>query len=533
MTGNRRALDETTRPIVDEAATPRVSSLLLTICHHPDQRRVGERYRLGPSDGARPLEISRLGPEFLATDGRSGGPLADPYISRTPLVALEDGQGGVSLRRPRDSPPLLVDGRPIGPTETLTAEQLARGVTLELARRVVLLLSRETGEPSDAPSYGLVGESEALRRVRGHIMRLSRLALPTLLRGESGTGKARVARAIHASSPRAHMPYVTLHLGALDPRTAAVRLFGRSHRPSEREACFRAADGGTLFLDGIGEATPEVQLALLRTLQTGEIQPVGGGEPCRVDVRVIAATDTNLEASVQRGSFRPALFHLLAGYEIRLPPLRHRRDDIARLLHHFLLQELKAGTLPDLDLARILTASVVGKLVRYDWPGNLHELRNAARQLLALSLSGSPCTPADAVGSLAHALADGGVSPALAGPRAPGGAAPARGARISDDALIASLQGNRWAIDATARELGISKNSLYALIARCPDLTRARDLPPERIVAVHERCDGDLERMSNELRVSVRGLKLRIRELGLRLAPTRPGAARPLLTRTP
>ena len=432
------------------------------------------------------------------------------------------------LQRTGDGPAILVEGEPLLRPLAVSAEALACGVTIELSGRVVLLLQAASPVLDRAPSYGLVGESEGVRRIRHEIQHVAGLSLPTLLRGESGTGKELVARAIHLASPRASRPYVAVNLAALNSQTAVAELFGHTRGAftgafRAREGFFREADGGTLFLDEIGEAAIEVQVMLLRALETGEIQPVGGGQTRRVDVRVIAATDANLEALVLRGGFRPSLLHRLAGYEVWLPPLRQRRDDIPRLFHAFLGGELlRDGGAPP-DLGRFLTAPFIGKLIRYPWPGNIRQLHNFARQTAVLARSGVASAQDLSTSPWSREAREEAREAAPVGAPAGGPSRPQPRARraprsprsetISDAELVRSLESNRWGIDATARELGISKSSLYTRIDRCPHITRASDVPEAVIAAAYERCDGDLLRMATELRVSIRGLKLRLRAL--------------------
>jgi two-component system nitrogen regulation response regulator GlnG len=524
MTPSDPGLEEPTRPGWEETSEPRSRALLLSLCHHPDLRRVGEQFWSTPSEGRHSFTISRTRPVLRTTAGVETGPLADPHISRLPLLVGDDGDGGVLLQRSGDGPAILVEGEPLVRPLAISAETLACGVTIELSGRVVLLLQAASPVLDRAPRYGLIGESEGVRRIRHEIQHVAGLSLPTLLRGESGTGKELVARAIHLASPRASRPYVAVNLAALNSQTAVAELFGHTRGAftgafRAREGFFREADGGTLFLDEIGEAAIEVQVMLLRALETGEIQPVGGGQTRRVDVRVIAATDANLEALVLRGAFRPSLLHRLAGYEVWLPPLRQRRDDIPRLFHAFLAEELlREGGVPP-DLGRFLTAPFIGKLIRYPWPGNIRQLHNFARQTAVLARSGvasaqdlstSPWSrePREEAPGVAPPAGPSRPQPrARRAPRSP------RSETISDAELVRSLESNRWGIDATARELGISKSSLYTRIDRCPHITKASDVPEAVIAAAYARCDGDLLRMATELRVSIRGLKLRLRAL--------------------
>ena len=235
-----------------------------------------------------------------------------------------------------------------------------------------------------------MGESEGLVELRREIRRVADLEIPVLLRGETGTGKELMARAIHRAGRRREKPYLSVNLGAIPPTLAASELFGAAKgaftgavRP--HSGYFPRAHDGTLFLDEIGEAPPEVQVMLLRVLENGEIQHLGVQETQTVDVRMIAATDLDLETATDEGSFRAPLLHRLAGYEIVVPPLRERRDDFGRLLLDFLREELEAvGEAQRLERERSewLPVSIVARLARHDWPGNVRQLKNAARQIV-------------------------------------------------------------------------------------------------------------------------------------------------------
>jgi len=517
--------EQTTRPGLEERLASPPSALALTIAYHPDLRRVGERVLLRELAEGRACELARGWPEFRTVEGRSTGALADPSISRAPLVLVGDGADGVYVRGPHAA--VMVDGRRLGEPRLLAAHELEDGVLIQLGG-VLLLLHVMDCDPGALPKYSLVGESAALQRVRADILHVAGQPQPVLLRGESGTGKELVARALHAASPRASRPCVCINLAALSPQTAVAELFGHARGAftgaiRARDGYFREADAGTLFLDEIGEAPLEVQVMLLRALETGEIQPVGGGAARQVDVRLIAATDANLEEAALRGGFRVSLLHRLAGYEIWMPPLRQRRDDIPRLFMHFARSELlRCGVAEPGELlhggATRPPAALMERMIRHDWPGNVRQLNNVARQFVALTLARRHPAGGALLGRLLAASDEPPARPqaAPAGPARAGRASSARGlAHINDQVLLAALRHNRWRIDATAGYLGISKTSLYALIDRCPRIRKARDLTREELLAAEARHRGDLGRMSDELCVSLRGLKLRIRELGL------------------
>ncbi|MGZ3460748.1 MAG: sigma-54 factor interaction domain-containing protein, partial [Archangium sp.] len=299
---------------------------VLTLISHPTVTRAGERLLLEAVAAGREVALSRNGPSFTRPGETFGQPLSDPFVSRTPLV-FSPGEGGrLRLRVGEGGTRVVVDEQPLTSRE-FTPEELAAGVPLELSGRVVLLLhqaSNRARAPGD--TLGMVGESPGIRRVREHIQRIADLHVPVLVRGETGTGKELVAQAIHQHGPRKGHHFISVNLGAIPKELAAAELFG-AHRGAftgatrDREGFFRAAQGGTLFLDEVGEAPPEVQVMLLRVLETGELYAVGGHTPLKTDVRLIAATDANLEEHIREGRFKAPLLHRLAGYEIRLPPL--------------------------------------------------------------------------------------------------------------------------------------------------------------------------------------------------------------------
>lgn len=486
--------------------------LRLTIALHPDLRRIGDRFEVDDDDDLT-LALSRSAPEFRAPLGRSVGPLADPHLSRAPL-RLVRRRGGVVVARAGSKTALRVGAATDAETLHIDDAALQRGVALTLAERVILLLQRIPVVDEDLPKYGLVGESAAIHRVRREIAAVAGLHMPVLIRGESGAGKELVARAIHTASPRAARPYVSINMAALPPSIAAAELFGHARGSftgavQARDGYFREANGGTIFLDEVSEASLEVQAALLRVLETGEVQAIGGGAARRVDVRVLAATDAHLEPMMAAGTFRPALFHRLAAYELAVTPLRERREDIARLFAHFLEGELRRAGRAELferiavNSAAWVPPTLIEALLASAWPGNVRELSNVSRRVAAVLHADADI----------HELIDGlrgapidGVSAAEEAPSP---------AHFSDAALLAALEDNAWNISATARTLGLSRTTLYARIRRASEIGIAKDLTRAHLAELRARHGDDLEAMAAEARVSVRALQLRLQAVDL------------------
>ncbi len=520
------------------AAPAAVTVLGLTVLFHPDMSRIGERVALRGLARRQDEAVSRLAPDFAAPASALARPLADPYLSRQPILLRRGRQPG-SVRLVAAGSPTSVtrDGVPIGDEAELTAAELTRGVVLVLAKRVVLLLAEIDPLAGDAGTeLGLIGASPPMVQLALEVRRAARLAVPVLLRGETGTGKELVAEALHRASERRDRPYVAVNMAAVPPSLAAAELFGATRgsftgADRERAGFFGRARGGTLFLDEIGETPPEVQPLLLRALESGEIQPVGGGAPLAVDVRLVAATDTDLDAAIAAGRFRAPLLHRLAGYEIRLPPLRDRREDIGRLLVEFLRQELtllghpERLELPRPDSPSWLPASLVAQLVSYSWPGNVRELRNLARKL---AVAGAEATqlPPDLPWTEWLAESSGQRLAAAPPTETAAGADPADDAgapryrspeEVSEEEMIAALRTHRFRIQPTAAALGLSRTSLYAKIEASTRVRKASDLSRTEIAASLASSAGELAKAATALEVSKRGLLLRMHQLGMSL----------------
>jgi two-component system, NtrC family, nitrogen regulation response regulator GlnG len=232
----------------------------------------------------------------------------------------------------------------------------------------------------------LLGRAPAMQQVFRAIGRLARTSVNALITGESGTGKELVARALHEHSPRAAQPFIALNTSAIAAELLESELFGHEKgsftgADSLRRGRFEQANGGSLFLDEIGDMSLALQTRLLRVLAEGEFYRVGGHTPIRVDVRVIAATHQNLEARTRSGKFREDLFHRLDVIRIELPPLRARREDIPDLLQHYLQRAARELRV----LPKSLSAESSALLVAYPWPGNVRELVNFCRRATALA----------------------------------------------------------------------------------------------------------------------------------------------------
>ncbi len=234
----------------------------------------------------------------------------------------------------------------------------------------------------------LIGESEDLNRVIDVAARVALRDFPVLINGESGTGKELAAQAIHAMSPRNGGRFVAINCGALPKSLLESELFGArkgafTGADGEREGLVKAADGGTLFLDEVGTLPADTQKVFLRFLQEKEFYRVGDSHPTKVDVRIVSATNSNLEEAVAKGEFREDLYYRLAVAKITMPPLRKRPGDIPLLAHHFVREQNQKFQ----TTVKGFSASAMAALVAHPWPGNIRQLRNVIEAAMSVTLS--------------------------------------------------------------------------------------------------------------------------------------------------
>ncbi len=506
----------------------------LVIAGHHDWQRVGEEIALPQLASGSTVIVSRQEPAFAMPREERFRPLGDAYLSRRPIQLCPGSElGSITIDRLDSPTTLLANGQEVQRAHTFSAEEVTRGVVLVLGRRVTLLLQPVDPVPVSIPHFGLVGESAAALRLRQDIASAGKLNIPVLLRGETGTGKEIVARALHDVGTRRHGPYRTVSLAALPASLAAAELFGAvrgAYTGAERRKVgfFESARGGTLFLDEVGEAPVEVQVMLLRALETSEIQPLGSVDTVSVDVRVIAATDARLESLIADGRFRAPLLHRLAGFEIHLPNLRQRRDDVARLLIHFLRQELGPPPIHEGHDAQQdglwPPAWLTSRLLAFDWPGNVRQLRNVSRRLtIAYREHMSDPSLHQLVERLlvtrsqAASTSGGAESPRTDQENADGPSS--RASRklidVSEAELLAALEGNRWQLTSTAAALGVSRSTLYRLIEDAPSVRKASELHADEVASALKDAGGSVNKAALALRVSPQGLKRKIRSLDL------------------
>jgi two-component system response regulator HydG len=324
-------------------------------------------------------------------------------------------------------------------------EQVAHAVELKRENRLL----RE--QVRTRPGFGgLIGMSPRMERVYKMIEKVSQREHPVLVLGESGTGKELVARSIHYLGSRKDKPFVPVECSALVPTLVESELFGYARGAftgamQAKQGLMESANGGTLFLDEIGEMSLEMQAKLLRALQQKEVKPVGSTERRSIDVRIVAATNRDLELATKNGSFRQDLYFRLNVVQIKLPPLRERKGDIPLLVTSF-LEKFSSNS----DIPREMTEDAMRRLMAYDWPGNVRELENAIERAVALG-SGPYVSVHDLPSSLQYPTSE----------RAPAKEEILPLEELERRAILSTLRQNGGDKQAAARTLGIGKTTLY------------------------------------------------------------------------
>ncbi len=519
-------LHDTADPISESLQEQAASSrqlVFVEIAFHSNLGRIGERFELGrvrdPRTAA--LVIGREEPLFLQERGGAKRPLQDPCLSRRQAVLRWHHEEGLfqvettpDARRPLRL--FLADGRELGPAPG----QAPPGSYLALGDRVLLRLDVGPDEPVEA--LAMVGRSQAMALLRRRVQAVADFSDPVLIQGDTGVGKELVAHALHAASRRRASPFVALNCAALPEALLESELFGY-HKGAftgavqTRRGLFAMAAGGTLFLDEIGELPMATQAKLLRVLETRRIRPLGSQQEEPVDVRVVAATHRDLMTAVEHGGFRADLYGRIESPQILVPPLRERSADIpllfAALMERRTVEHARTlggprertplGLLwqdatvhaPPIPLGHFLW------MLDHDWPRNVREVDKFAAELAASLVQGSPMPPRPVRGR------------PLPPEASPPPSAPRRGPPAREQ-IEEALEENDFNQTRAAKALGVPYATLDRWM-RDLGVVRPRDLGHEALSEVLLQCEGDLERAARVLRLSLRGLQGRMKELGL------------------
>jgi len=304
--------------------------------------------------------------------------------------------------------------------------------------------------------YEIIWTSDAMRRVMAQVERVAASETRVSILGETGTGKELVARTLHERSPRAQGPFITLNCAAVPAELIESELFGHEKGSFTGAAGrhigkFEQADKGTVFLDEIGDMPLPMQAKLLRVLEEGEVERIGGDKPTRVDVRVVVATHRDLEAQVKAGKFRQDLFHRIHVFPLVLPPLRERASDIPALVEHFAKQVAALNGWKPLPF----TEEAMRALQSYTWPGNVRELRNIVERLLLLATDGQVNEETVRMALPQSALSDFAATGTGSGPLAD------RVQAFERDVILAELKRQQYNVTSTAKALDLERSHLY------------------------------------------------------------------------
>jgi DNA-binding NtrC family response regulator len=318
-----------------------------------------------------------------------------------------------------------------------------------LRREHAKLAAKARGE------FAMIGSSAPMRAIFDKIAKTAPSSGRVLITGENGTGKELVARAIHEHSRRSSQPFVKVNCAAIPTELIESELFGHEKgaftgATQQRRGKFELADGGTLFLDEVGDMNPGAQAKVLRVLQEGELERVGGDETIKCDARVVAATNKDLEAEIGAGRFREDLYYRLNVVPIALPPLRSRREDIPELVEHFVTSVCAA----DDRKPKRIAPSAVSLLMQHDWPGNVRELKNAIERLVILTGDSDVIVADDVQDSLPSVKQ-------VRGRYERGSALKDLVATAEREFILEALEANDYHISNTARELQLERSHLY------------------------------------------------------------------------
>ena len=408
----------------------------------------------------RAIDLLRTEPfDLILSDvvmpGKSGLELLEDLKStgvKTPIVLIS-GQANIEM---------AVKATKLGALDflekPLSTDKLL--VTVENALRLSRLEDENRELRHRLGKHELVGSGPAMKKLLAQIDRVAASETRVCILGETGTGKELVARAIHEKSPRHENAFITLNCAAVPAELIESELFGHEKGAFTGAAArhvgkFEQADGGTLFLDEIGDMPVAMQAKLLRVLEEGEVERVGGDKPIRVNVRVLVATHRNLEDLVKQNAFRRDLFHRIYVFPLPLPPLRERPEDFPALIAHFARQVAAQNGWKEKTFAE----EAIAELRRYTWPGNVRELRNVVERLALLSSEDS-VTAADVRLVLSAGDSAGSSGSGISGAAASGTLAE-RTEAFEKEVLLAEIRRHNFHMTNVARALGLERSHLY------------------------------------------------------------------------
>lgn len=480
----------------------------LIIALHPDLGRIGDTAPLLGILQENRDYLSRNRPDF-SKNGYTGKPLNDPHISRSPIIFQQDGDDAFRVRAHSTSTKVQILGRAYQSEYLLSSAEVSQGVVITLNNTVVLVLKmmplEETRYNLDAVLKGISPDINAISHKLEHIAKLD---MPVIIRGATGAGKEQAAYKIHLESHCADNPFVSVNVAAIHDVVAEEELFGVVRGDQHSPGYFCQAQGGTLVLEDLEDASETVVSLLFSALTQGSYIPPNGNKPVTINCRIIVTSiyDT---CPCPQGSKLWQLMNYLAAYQVFLPSLAERIEDISILFLHFVEQQWQR-IYPQRSFALKIPASLIAQLLSFNWPGNVRQLRNVARQVVidsrdeeALQLDPqllSILKPQSSLRGVQEKIKANGSG------RKPN--------TIGREELVEALQKNRFELQATARELNISRASVYQLIQRFDGIRTAQDLSEAELKECYEKYRGDTEQMMWELQVSQVGMRRRLKAMG-------------------
>ncbi|MAK71018.1 MAG: transcriptional regulator [Idiomarina sp.] len=480
----------------------------LIIALHPDLERVGETAPLlGMVTDERDY-VSRNRPDF-SKNGHAGKPLNDPHLSRSPVIIQKDNDDVYRIRGHSTSTRVRIEGRAQQSEYLLSQSDISSGVTITLSNKVVLLLKLLPLQDSRLKKDALLkGISPDIHALTGKLEHIAQLDIPVIIRGATGSGKEQAAYKIHRDSSRCDKPFVVVNLAAIHDVVAEEELFGVSRSGQTSPGYFSQAEGGTLVLEDLEDASEVVISSLFAALASGSYVAVNGDQQQPVTCRIIA-TSIYDACPCSHGSKLWQLTNLLAAYQVFLAPLGDRLEDVSILFLHFVKQQWQK-IYPGRPFELRIPPAIIARILSFNWPGNVRQLRNVARQAVidsreqeSLQLDQqllSILKPKPNLRDVTDTVKHNGNG------RKPN--------TIGREELTEALQKNRFELQATARELSISRASVYQLIQRFDGLRTAQDLAEQELKSCYEKYRGDTEQMMWELQVSQVGMRRRLKAMG-------------------
>ncbi|MEE2788461.1 MAG: sigma 54-interacting transcriptional regulator [Myxococcota bacterium] len=519
----------------------------VTIVFHPDIRRIGEHAILPDPDltaeDAPHIVYGRNTPLFERVDGQRSG-LHDPCLSRRQFTLRWDRKTETYQLSPHaDARRRVIAHTSNG--DIIPLDRIPVGSYLNVGDRVCLMLGSRPFVHHASTAPELIGETDVMWSLRARIQVLASTTETALILGPTGSGKEGVASAIHRAGPRRQGPFVSVNCAALATAMVESELFG--HRrgaftgaEKAHQGLFRAAHGGTLFLDEIGEMSLSTQAKMLRVLEEKSVRPVGDTAAYPVDVRVVAATNRNLEEAVARGHFREDLLARLSGLAIRVPPIEARRMDIPLLFFHFLNEQLSKMPVGQSPLWRAADADAppvpyafFKQLLAHPWRRNVREILKAAidtaasNQQAHASQFNTPQLESSYFEPESGQTIQGPVGDVDRRNRHQ------RPSDIDDETIVRVMSEHDYVQKKAAEALKISRTSLDKRM-QAIGLPRPNDLGSQQIHDAIETVGHDAGQLARHLRVSLRGLKLRLTQLNIQLPqPTQPPRRKQSATRKP